>query len=34
MAVGNDDVSREWRYKTLRVDARQSPIYKNTNNLC
>lgn len=32
MAVGNDDVSREWRYNTLVADTRQSPIYKDTNN--
>ena len=32
MAVGNDDVSREWRYNTLVADPRQSPTYKGTNN--
>lgn len=32
MAVGNDDVSREWRYKVWVVDTRQSPTNKDTNN--
>lgn len=29
MAVGNDDVSREWRYKVWVVDPRQSPTNKD-----